>query len=372
MSDTPTTPGLDPEAPRSKAGSPPEYDTHNLSAAAGLTDSGEPLVTSDPPGVAAGPHPFATGARPSPRFRLLLARPFVRVKAAPPQVAYVPSQLDPWGNQQYGDCVTAEEAFKCATYVPEIFIPPSVVIDWARRHGVLNGAALTDVLDAMQRDGFQVGGQRYNSGPYQGVNYNDPVTLQSAIATGPVKIAIASSSLPRGAGQQQGWYAFGGGRNPNTDHCVSVAGYGPTEWLYQQLGVPLPGPAAGRQGYLIYTWATIGVVDQAWLNGTCVEAWVRDPDTVGVPPLPPEPTPTPPPVPPSPPTPPTPPPTPPPGPSPDYWDTVRRVLIQLSADGVKPRKILANLPKIMNMARQGMSVEDIVDAVEGGKHPGFK
>jgi len=26
----------------------------------------------------------------------------------------------------------------------------------------------------------------------------------------------------------------------------------------------------------------------------------------------------------------------------------------------------------MNMARQGMSVEDIVDAVEGGKHPGFK
>jgi hypothetical protein len=41
---------------------------------------------------------------------------------------------------------------------------------------------------------------------------------------------------------------------------------------------------APANGY--YTWSTIGVVDHAWIMSTCVEAWTRQPTTVGVPPLP--------------------------------------------------------------------------------------
>lgn len=249
---------------------------------------------------------FKTGAKPSPRNKLQSAMPFRPIKAPPPQVCYVPQRLDNWGNDQYGDCVTAEEAFKCATYVPEIFIPTDVVIQWARRHGVLNGASLTEVLDAMQGDGFQVGSQRYNSGPYSGVDYGSEATLQGAIAQGPVKIAIASAALPGGAGNNQGWYSFGAHTQGQTDHCVSLCGYGPCSWLFQQLGVPLPaGVPPTKIGYMLYTWSTIGVVDHQWLLSTCDEAWVRIPSTVGVPPLPappppPQPQPIPPPIPPPP------------------------------------------------------------------------
>ena len=43
-------------------------------------------------------------------------------RKAPAQFAYVPKQLSMWGNDQYGDCVSAEEAFAKACYSPEIFI----------------------------------------------------------------------------------------------------------------------------------------------------------------------------------------------------------------------------------------------------------
>lgn len=255
---------------------------------------------------------FRRGARRSPAHKVLLAPRFAPVAAPPPQVSYVPKQLDMWGNDQYGDCVTAESAFAKATYQPEIFIPAADVIAWARKHGVLDGATLTEVLDSMQRDGFREGQQQYDEGPYSSVDYSNESVLQAAIAQGPVKIAIDANALPHGAGNQQGWTAFGGhpGQFPNTDHCVSVCGFGPTQWLAAQLGSTLPSGAPAN-GYLLYTWSTIGIVDHAWLMSTCVEAWLRNPTTVGVPPLP-GPTPPTPPVPPTPPTPPVPP-TPTPG-----------------------------------------------------------
>ena len=98
------------------------------------------------------------------------------------------------------------------------------------------------------------------------------------------------------------------------DHCVGLWGYGPSAWLFRQLGVALPSPLTGTEtGYLLYTWATIGFVDHAWIMSTVGEAWLRSPTTVGeLPaptptptptPVPPVPTPTPTPVPPTPPTP---------------------------------------------------------------------
>lgn len=241
------------------------------------------------------------GARPSAPHKLAAAFPFIPELAPPPQFAIVPKQLSMWGNDRYGDCVSAEEAFAKACYSPEIFIADQVVIQWAGRNGFLNGADLSDVLDAMRENGFSVPPSTYDDGDKQAVDYSNEAVLQAAIALGPVKIAIDADALPSGAGNQQGWVATGQGRYPNTDHCVSLCGYGPAGWLFQQLGIPLPSKLQPTQtGYLLFTWSTIGFVDHAWLMGTCTEAWVRNPTTVI---LGPGPTPPNPPTPPSPPSP---------------------------------------------------------------------
>lgn len=248
---------------------------------------------------------FMTGAKPTPRHKLLAAKPHIVIYAPPPQAAYVPAKLDPWGNATYGCCVTSEEAFAKACYSPEIFITADMVVAWASRHGYLNGANLLEVMQSMQKDGFQVGSQQYDDGPPTGVDYSNELTLQSAISQGPVKIGIASSCLPSTAGHHQGWEAVGPAHNSGMDHCVGLAGYGTAQWLYQQLGVPLPSALQPAQkGYLLFTWSTIGFVDHPWIMSACGEAWLRNPTTLGVPPLGPAP-PTPP-IPPIPPVPPGP------------------------------------------------------------------
>jgi hypothetical protein len=250
---------------------------------------------------------FKTGSKPTSRSKLLAAIPFMPMAAAPSQIAYVPKYRSNFGNDRYGDCVTAEEGFakSCALpgVQPEIQIPEQTVIDLARRNGDLNGADLGDVLDKLARKGFVVGGQEYRDGPKQGVDYENESVLQAAIAVGPVKIAIAAGALPGGAGSRDGWFSLSA-RSRNTDHCTALCGFGTAEWLYQQLGVPLPsGLAASTPGYLQYTWSTIGFVNHDWIMGTVEEAWIRTPCTIGIPPL-------------TPPTPPTPPLPPGPGPSP--------------------------------------------------------
>lgn len=233
-------------------------------------------------------HPFKTGAHPTPRHKLLATHPF-RQSNAPAQAAFVPKKLSYWLNDQYGDCVTAEEAFKCACDNPEDFVADSVVQTWASANGVLNGADLTQVMDAMQKNGFLQSPNTYNDGPYQGVDYSNEAVLQAAIATGPVKVGLDSSALPSGAGNGQGWYATGGtpGQFSNEDHCCALCGYGTAQWLYQQLGVALPSALQPTQmGYLFFTWSTIGFVDHAWIMSTVGEAWIRTPSTVIVGPEP--------------------------------------------------------------------------------------
>lgn len=239
--------------------------------------------------------PMMRGAKPSPRHKLLGARPFRPTKAAPPQFCVVPKQLSVWGNDQYGDCVTADEAYAKAAYsvmcgLPETFVTEDAVISWARKHGFLNGAYLTEVMDVMAREGLPAGGTLYEDGPYSAVDYSNEFILQGALAVGPVKIGIDAGALPSGAGNHQGWFATNGGRYPNEDHCVALTGYGPASYLYQCLGVPLPaGLAPTTPGYLLFTWGTIGFVTHAWLMGTCAEAWLRNPTTPGQSPTPPTP-----------------------------------------------------------------------------------
>lgn len=235
---------------------------------------------------------FPRGAIPTPRHKLASAMPFVPLdlglEAGPIQCAYVPAKLDVWGNSTYGDCVSAEEAFKLACERPEVFTPADVVVSWARKNGFLNGADLSEVMDAMAKGGFVIGSQQYNDGPYKSVDYSNEAILQAAIAEAPVKIGIDAGALPSGAGNQQGWYTLSTRTMKNEDHCVGLGGCGPAEWLYGQLGVPVPtGLSVSLYGYLLYTWATLGFVTHEWLMACMGEAWVRFPATVGVPPLPP-------------------------------------------------------------------------------------
>lgn len=236
---------------------------------------------------------FPRGAVPTPRHVLAAAMPFkpsilgLGLEGTPTQLAYVPAKLDYWDNNKDGCCVTSEECFAKACNSPEIFIPPSVMIPWARGNGVLNGADLSQVMDMMAKKGFVVGSQEYKDGGYQSVDYSNEPVLQAAIAEGPVKVGIDAGALPSGAGNQQGWVAQGGRSMKSEDHCVGLAGYGPAEWLFGQLGVPTPsGLSVSKSGYLLFTWSTIGFVDHDWIMSTMGEAWVRNPTTVGVPPLP--------------------------------------------------------------------------------------
>lgn len=221
--------------------------------------------------------PFPTGAKPTPAAKILSTPRYAMRATALEKVAYIPAKLDPWGNNQYGVCVSSEEAFSQGA--SGTFIESSIVIAWARKNGWLNGAYLTEVMDEMQTSGFVQGGKTYGIGNYAVVDYSRESELQNALSIAPVKIAMASSALPSGAGSVNGWYALGG-RHRNTDHCVALCGYGPAGWLCEKLKVQLPSALKTDQKmYLLFTWGTIGLVDHAWIMGTCVEAWVRNPST---------------------------------------------------------------------------------------------
>ncbi len=300
-----------------------------------------------------------TGAIPTPRHELAAAPAFLVVEAPPPQFAVVPPRLDMWGNDRYGVCVTSEEAFAKACYSPEIFIPAETVVAWASRHGWLNGANLPPVMDAMRSGGFVIGPQSYNDGGYAAVNYGNELALQSALATGPVKLGMASSSLPSGAGNKQGWYAITPSRSNSEDHCTGLSGYGPAAYLYQQLGLPLPsGVAFPAVCYLYYTWSTMGVVSHDWLMGSTGEAWVRNPTTIGVPPLP-EP------VPPTPPTPPVPPVPPTPGSvTITLSDAQVASVIAQSGQGLSPQMTLAQLVALIESMQGLVPISDKMSPLE--------
>jgi len=229
------------------------------------------------------------GATPSPRSVLAAASPHVAAAAAPPNFLTVPGQISMWGNYYHGTCVTAEEAFAKACNTPEIFIPENDVISWATKHGVLEGAVISQELQVMQNDGFQEGGSIYDDGPYSAVNWANSANLQSAISNGPVKIGVAADQLVtvwhaaggNSTGGKSGWFAVGFHADPNYDHCVSLCGYGTISWLAKQLNVPVPAGVDGtKTGYALFTWDSIGIIDEPSLRAITCEAWLRQPTTV--------------------------------------------------------------------------------------------
>lgn len=239
-----------------------------------------------------------TGARRTPLAKitreLAAGRIGIHVAGAkiPASVAMVPKQLSMLGNDQYGDCVTAESCYAIEAYsvyvgLPEIVITDADAIAWAGAHGGLNGADLLTVIQQMGADGVKDStGVLRKAGMPSSVDYTNAATLQSAIAVGPVSIAIGSGDLPSGAGNANGWYALTSNGAAN-DHDVDLCGYGKAEEMFAALNIPCPSACVGQVGYLCYTWSTIGFVTQAWVTGTVQEAWVRTPTTTGLQPIPP-------------------------------------------------------------------------------------
>jgi hypothetical protein len=303
--------------------------------------------TTPPPihsakGVIASPYSkehfkFPRGLKKTPRYKLISSHRFVKTGiTSPAQVMMLPKQLSMWGNSQYGDCVSASEAARKAAYsvfcgLPETFVPEATLIAWAQKGGFLDGADLTDVMAYAATNGMVASdGKTYLDGPYSSVDYSDESALQAALATGPVNFGIDADALPSAAGNQNGWYVFGGtpGQFTNEDHCTPSFGYvtGPTSAatafaaISAAYGVNVSPPANAPSGnvYLWFTWNSVGVVDHPWIMSTAGEAWICSPTTIGQSPtptpVPPTPTPTP--------VPPTPTPIPPvPGPYPSVTFT---------------------------------------------------
>src|ERR1700684_2658938 len=117
------------------------------------------------------------GASPTPRSDLAAAVPYVPLIGAPANLIIKPQQISMWGNDVHGDCVTAEEAFAKACNNPEVFVTDAEVIAWATKHGVLEGAYLTQVMNFMQNDGFAEGSALYDDGPYVSVDWTNAGNL---------------------------------------------------------------------------------------------------------------------------------------------------------------------------------------------------
>jgi len=224
------------------------------------------------------------GAIPSLRHALAAASPYAAIAGAPPNYIVIPQQISMWGNDVHGDCVTAEEAFAKACNNPEIFISDASVISWATRHNVLEGAYLSDVLTWMENDGFPDTSLVYDDGAHFSVNWADAAVLTSAIYEGPVKLGIAADQLEtawHSTGGHSGWFGTGWHADNNEDHCVALCGYGTISWLAQQLNVAVPSSVNGnQQGYAMFTWDSIGIIDVSSMIAVTQEAWIRRPTTV--------------------------------------------------------------------------------------------
>jgi hypothetical protein len=230
--------------------------------------------------------PKFRGAIAAPRHVLARLQPHTPAGPPPPEVLVIPGGMSIWGNDRFGDCVTAEEAaaklaYSCQEGGAPLILSDAIVIQWANRHGVLNGAMLPDVMDAMARDGILgPDGRVYHDGPYRTVDWTSSAALQSAIAVGPVKLGVSANQLENVVQGVNGWHLIGAGVDQNLDHCVSLFGYSTAQRFYERLVLPVPqGIDPATPGFLLFTWGTVGFVDQATITAISGEAYVRLPTT---------------------------------------------------------------------------------------------
>jgi len=242
--------------------------------------------------------PLPRGAMRSHRYKLASAMPLVPDPkiSVPSSFLMWPVKLSSWNNYIYGDCVSAEEAFAKAAATPKTFIPEATVVSWATAHGYLHGAYLNDVMTTMQTDGFPHNQKKYDDGPYQSENWHNAPLMSSAIYShGPVKIGVAAANFQSAARGQHGivtpgtsgWtmYNYPATTGQQEDHCTSLCGYGTFTALvrlFKKHKVTVHKPKGMPKGlcYAMFTWNSIGIIDENSMLNMTHEAWIRVPVTI--------------------------------------------------------------------------------------------
>lgn len=224
------------------------------------------------------------GAKRTSDVRKAGATPHAVIGATPPQFIRIPKvPLSMWGNDIFGDCVTAEECFAKATDGIDLGYHKAVI--WARNHWSLNGAGLWEIMTLMQTSGIYNGDFLYLDGPFKYVNFTNPAILKNAIYQGPVKIGVAADQIENVIQDygiaKNGWVMAGFTQDTNIDHCTSLCGYGPAAWLMSQLGGTLPkGIAPSTPYYAMFTWSSIGLIGVDSMLAITAEGWLRNPTTI--------------------------------------------------------------------------------------------
>jgi hypothetical protein len=245
---------------------------------------------------------FKKGLIPAPH-KMAAAHPFINTFAdSTPPANYITGckKWSMWLNNSFGDCVSAEECANIDAAFGDI-VDDASLKTWCKKHGLLNGADLPQVMDLMVSDPLPASGNKYSDGSYLSVDWTNPSLMSAAIFScqASVKIGVAASQLEStNAGNKDGWVLLNAKKDNNIDHCVGIVGYGTAQYILTALNASIPaGLDPNTQGYAAFTWGTVGFINQESLNAICGEAYVRNPSSLknGVVPTP---TPTPPPDPP--------------------------------------------------------------------------
>jgi hypothetical protein len=244
------------------------------------------LAASEPYRPEAGAEIFVpSGEFPTPNQELAAAEPYRASGAAPESFIAWPMGISFWGNDKVSNSSWAEEAFAKACAEPRVSFPTDVVLFTSRKCGSSNFA------EFMQTHGFQMDRKAYLDGPFNSVDWTNAATLNGAIANvGPVKIGVASANLTAGSQGQvtpgtSGWAIYGLPSDQPENHCASLCGYGPLPALIDlferhKIKVNLPSGMPTGLCYAMFTWGSIGIVDQQSLINITGEAWVRNPTTI--------------------------------------------------------------------------------------------
>lgn len=225
-----------------------------------------------------------SGTFPTPNHELAAARPYGSVGSAPESFIAWPTQLGPWQTDQVENSSWEEEAFAKACAEPHVAIPRDLILSTARECGSSNFAKF------LRTHGFQMGARAYLDGVFNSVDWTNAADLNGAIANlGPVKIGVASASFSAHQGRvtpgTSGWAICDLPMSQPGDHCASLCGYGPLVAIidhFEKHGINIKVPSDMPTGlcYAMFSWDSIGIIDQQSLINITGEAWVRNPTTI--------------------------------------------------------------------------------------------
>jgi hypothetical protein len=244
------------------------------------------LAASEPYRPGSGAEIYVpSGEFPTPNYELAGAQPYKADRVAPESFLAWPIEISFWGNEKKSNSNWAEEAFAKACAEPKVFVPTDVVLVTARECDSSNFARF------MQTHGFQMDGTAYWDGPFNSVNWTNTAVLNGAIANvGPVKIGVGADDFQTNPHGQvtpgtSGWAMYDLRTDQPENHCASLCGYGTLAVLvdlFERYGVNVNVPSGMPPGlcYAMFTWGSIGIVDQQSLMNITGEAWVRNPTTI--------------------------------------------------------------------------------------------